>query len=524
MATHKYGRSFVRHGAWLALVLGFCFIVVHGGSTQDESSSPTQAREVLRRAIDLYKAREYEKAGPFFAYVKPIQQTLEPSDRQDFNKFTALNALALKGRKDGSNMIRMAEDAVQKGRTKDAGNLLKSLDANQYLTPVERQHVLELRRRLETRKRAAPAPKARPDAKSLLTAGRAALQAGDLAASEALANQADQVNSLVPDWLQPWNDSPAKLRRDIRTARAKQMEIVAEIVPNNSETNPADPNQSKMSSTLSGIRPFGNVNLEESPPTELTCVSPSANQIQEPARPQGANGPVYDPSAHTDYYGASGLHAQTSNSDVITLKFAPAQASKKSGLVPAVHLDKTAQTISAVGFGYESTPRGTGEGDDSYVRTELPGPQRLFRRDSEAQFFDRLRVAQKKEPGVRTIFPDEPVISKEPWKPRNYPHLPLLVEPGYVCHGRLYFEQPNFERIGYDFGVLQPGISLGVFYYDAFMLPYHIWTDLRVRGECSAGKCLPGDPAPLRVPCERFSVTGLLGQTGTLIGFGFLFP
>jgi hypothetical protein len=311
VATHKYGRSFVRHGAWLALVLGFIFIFARGGSTQDESASPTRARDALRQAIEHYESREYEKAAPYFAYVKPIQQTLEPTDRQDFAKFTALNALALKGRKDGSALIRMTEDAVQKGRTKDAGNFLKLLDANQYLTPVERQHVLELRRRLEARMRTASAQKSRPDAKSLLTAGRAALQAGNLPAAEALANRAGQVNSLVPDWLQPWNDSPAKLRRDIRTAQAKQMEIVSPvIVPTTSEPIPSDPNQSNASSNVSGIRPFGNVNLEESQSTELTCVSPPANQIQEPARPQGANDPVCDLglSGHTDY-GASGPYA-----------------------------------------------------------------------------------------------------------------------------------------------------------------------------------------------------------------------
>ena len=59
---------------------------------------------------------------------------------------------------------------------------------------------------------------------------------------------------------------------------------------------------------------------------------------------------------------------------------------------------------------------------------------------------------------------------------------------------------------------------------NAVALPYHIWSDLNVRYECNAGKCLPGDRAPFLIPRERFSVTGLLGQSGTMIGLGFLFP
>jgi len=308
VARRKIGRSFVRHGAWLALVMGFIFIFVRGGRTQDELASPGRARAALQQAIELYKSQEYEKAAPYFAYVKPIQQNLEPADRQDFAKFSPLNALALKGRKDGSTMIRMTEDAVQKGRTKDAGNLLKSLDANQYLNPVERQHVLELHCRLQARARAAPPPHGRTDAKSLLAAGRAA---GDLAA-EGLANQADQASSLLATWLQPWNDSPAKLRRDIRTVRAKLMEIVPlEVVAKNAEPMPSEPNQSSVTSKVLEIWPFGNVNLKEGGGTDVASVSPANDQRHEPARPQRESDPFYDlqASAIPNFCGGSGPRA-----------------------------------------------------------------------------------------------------------------------------------------------------------------------------------------------------------------------
>ena len=160
-----------------------------------------------------------------------------------------------------------------------------------------------------------------------------------------------------------------------------------------------------------------------------------------------------------------------------------------------------------------------------FATTDLPGPQRQFKRESEAQFFERIAQDFRKQTGAgKAIFPAEPIISKDPFRPRDFPHVMRHVEPGYVCHGRLYFEQPNFERTGYDFRVLQPAICLGVFYYDLALLPYHAWTDLQNRTECSAGKCLPGDQAPLLLPCERFSVTGLIGQSGAILGLSLLFP
>jgi hypothetical protein len=160
-----------------------------------------------------------------------------------------------------------------------------------------------------------------------------------------------------------------------------------------------------------------------------------------------------------------------------------------------------------------------------FIRTELPGPQRLFSRESENAFFERISVEFSKQPGMnRAIFPESAVLSREPHKPREFPEMVEVIEPGYVAHRRLYFEQPNFERYGYNFGVLQPAVCLGVFYYDMAMLPYHVWTDLRDRGETNAGKCLPGDQVPFTIPRERLSVTGAVGQAGTIFGLLYLFP
>ena len=101
--------------------------------------------------------------------------------------------------------------------------------------------------------------------------------------------------------------------------------------------------------------------------------------------------------------------------------------------------------------------------------------------------------------GERISFPDEPLLSREPYQGRHWARLVESVEPGYVCYGRLYFEQPNSERYGWDLGIFQPVAATGVFCVDSLLLPVKLATlPLRCH-ECSAGKCLPGDPVPLRL-------------------------
>lgn len=162
---------------------------------------------------------------------------------------------------------------------------------------------------------------------------------------------------------------------------------------------------------------------------------------------------------------------------------------------------------------------------DFSVAVELPGPARLFERRSEAQFFDNLRQeAKTRLGGGRFFFPEYARISKEEFRPRNFPPMLETVEPLVLQHGRLFFEQPNFDRQGWDLGILTPAVNLGVFYYDLVALPYHYWSRPQQRCESSAGKCLPGDPTPLYLYREPFSITGLAGQAATLAGGFFIFP
>lgn len=165
------------------------------------------------------------------------------------------------------------------------------------------------------------------------------------------------------------------------------------------------------------------------------------------------------------------------------------------------------------------------EDTEALIRVDLPGPDRLFRREAEGDVFERIRQ-EGRRPGTasRVIFPEEQPVTTEPFEIRSFPPGATVVEPIYVCHGRLLFEQPNFERQGWEVGVLTPALNLGTFWFDMLALPVHLWNHPCYCYECSAGKCLPGDPAPLYGYPPDLTVSGLVGGAATYAGGVFIFP
>ena len=127
------------------------------------------------------------------------------------------------------------------------------------------------------------------------------------------------------------------------------------------------------------------------------------------------------------------------------------------------------------------------------------------------------------------VFPQLPVVNQSgaPYQPKTLTYEPrkLFIEPGYVVHRRLHFEQMNAERGGWDMGPLSTVVSVGQFYRDALMWPakltsgctYGFW-------DTNAGKCLPGSPTPLYLYPPNLTVTGGLAEAGIITGFSFLFP
>jgi hypothetical protein len=159
------------------------------------------------------------------------------------------------------------------------------------------------------------------------------------------------------------------------------------------------------------------------------------------------------------------------------------------------------------------------------IRLQPPPSDILFRLESERALQERMRQEALKRPTPEKItFPREPVISTERFVARAFPPTNEVVEPNYVCYGRLYFEQPNAERYGWDLGFIHPLVSAAEFYFDVITLPYHMGTEPCRKFECSAGYCLPGDPVPLLLYPPEFSLTGTFLEAGTIVALFGIFP
>lgn len=158
-----------------------------------------------------------------------------------------------------------------------------------------------------------------------------------------------------------------------------------------------------------------------------------------------------------------------------------------------------------------------------------PDPQRVFRLESQSELIERMARESKTGENPLSLkypfdYPEYPAPSKEEFVVRRWELLTEMVEPPYVCYRRLYFEQINSERYGWDLGLGHPLLSAGVFFWDVAWLPYHAFTEPFRRYECNAGYCLPGDPVPLLLYPPELNLPGALAEAA-VIGLGFaIFP
>lgn len=106
----------------------------------------------------------------------------------------------------------------------------------------------------------------------------------------------------------------------------------------------------------------------------------------------------------------------------------------------------------------------------------------------------------------------------------GYEPVRALIEPGYVVHRRLYFEEKNSDRYGWELGMAQPLVSAGVFFKDVLLWPSHLTSNLFERYDTSAGKCRPGDPVAYYLYPPNITLGGGLIGAGVFIGAGFLIP
>ena len=165
------------------------------------------------------------------------------------------------------------------------------------------------------------------------------------------------------------------------------------------------------------------------------------------------------------------------------------------------------------------------EGSDYLFELELPSEQRVFGRLESEDSLNKRIIAQEKGLGKPApTFPRYDPLTKDRYYGRRWPQQAELVEPNYAYYGRLYFEQINFERYGWDLGPLAPVFESLVFFKDVITLPYHMGKDPFRCYEASAGYCLPGDPVPLLLYPPELSATGAFTETATILTLVAIFP
>ncbi|HEY7309069.1 MAG TPA: hypothetical protein VH643_06830 [Gemmataceae bacterium] len=160
------------------------------------------------------------------------------------------------------------------------------------------------------------------------------------------------------------------------------------------------------------------------------------------------------------------------------------------------------------------------------IQLEPPGLERLaLSVQSDAQLQERIRQEnrERKTP-ERIVFPSDPVLSTDTYNGRKWYPLRMEVAPYYVCHGRLYFQQINFERYGWGLGVVTPFVSYAAFLWDFVTLPYQLAAQPCRCFEYNTGWCLPGDPVPLLLYPLEISATGFLAEAATIATLVAIFP
>lgn len=187
-----------------------------------QGSAPSRPRDLLKAGIDSYKRGQYEKAAQHFAAAQNGAGELSRTEQQDLTIYGKQNGIALRNRREGAAQLAHAAEAMNAGQSAEAARLLKAANANQYLSPADRKAWAVLDQQLHSGKPAAAASPTAPDGRALLVAARKALERGDVDAAEQMAVQAEKAGG-APSWLRPWDDSPAKVRRDAQAARQKRV-------------------------------------------------------------------------------------------------------------------------------------------------------------------------------------------------------------------------------------------------------------------------------------------------------------
>ncbi|WP_020468330.1 hypothetical protein [Zavarzinella formosa] len=172
-------------------------------------------------------------------------------------------------------------------------------------------------------------------------------------------------------------------------------------------------------------------------------------------------------------------------------------------------------------------PRGNQDLFDAYVRLEPPGREKVFgARETEKELEQRFSQLEKDAGRDRIQFPEKPVLTTDDrMHTRTLAPSAIYEEPRYVVYRRLYFEEKNAERYGWDLGpVVQPLVSIAWFYSDTLWFPKHFTSYNCRRFDTNAGLCWPGDPVPYLLYPPEFTVTGSLVEAALVVGLVAVIP
>jgi hypothetical protein len=158
------------------------------------------------------------------------------------------------------------------------------------------------------------------------------------------------------------------------------------------------------------------------------------------------------------------------------------------------------------------------------IRLEPPPMVRVaMTAQSDESLFERIRQ-EYRERGTAITFPEGPVLSTDSYQGRTFEPRQMVVAPNYVIYRRLYFQQLNMERYGWDLGPITPVLSASKFLFDFVMFPYDTCTDVCRCMDSNAGYCLPGDPTPLLLYPPEISITGAAAEVATILTLVAIFP
>ncbi len=140
--------------------------------------------------------------------------------------------------------------------------------------------------------------------------------------------------------------------------------------------------------------------------------------------------------------------------------------------------------------------------DNSLNIRETPGPGAAEEIDAPWKPIGEVTARTAPPPGelpadlAAAPFARQGELHPQPAENRDWLVYAYFWEASAVCHGPLYFEEPNLERYGYTHGILQPAISGAHFFGTALLLPAKLVFESPHNCEYDLGYGQPGDCNP----------------------------